>query len=859
MVILRWKTLTLLVLVIMTAVSSTAQAEIIDLTGRSVLQNGFEVRLMPGDSTSLVAGLVLVRTGYASESQSESGYSHLLEHLVFAGTANRTADSIQEEIKDMGGYINGFTRDDYTGYLFVGQADHLGRYLDILDDMLFHSTIREESLKEAEDVVVEEINRFRSRPEAREEALFQSLLYGGSSYAKTGLGNETTVRSAGRDDILGFYRRSYRPNNMILLLAGGFDPTAALRAVGESFGREERGGTRVRVLKPPPFLSARTYSLASDMPDVRVRIGFAGPDPRSADAETMELFGALLGGTDGVLDQALKDAGMQPVSVSANLLLNEGFSRFVISAVLPAGSDPAAVQMVLSEAVSAALSLKDLDDRLDRTRDSLAAEETLEREKIHYYLMDKASWVVAGYPGQGFSPGRWDGLTSEDLVHTAREYLINAPYVALQTMPGSARQELAGQREPVRAEDTLNNGLRIIAEQRPGSPVFALHVMTRQRSALEPAGKMGIADFLHRLLPMGTYNRSREQIDSTLRQSGISLTTAGDPTVPFGDFYTSRLYSYLRVECLEEKARTAVSLLSDMMLNPLLKEKAVEEVRARVLGFIAYNSSSPERLASGMLAKSLYSPVLPGGVYGTRDSIAGITRKDLQEFHSSYFTGRNLIVSVVSGMPPGQSIALVKEFFADFPAGEKIETSPLRLTQENQVLEAQLGKPQGALAMGAVTGDFDPSDGPVLAVVSSLLNTRVYRELREREGLAYSAGAFLGNVENRVVFTLSMGTSPDKLQRARDSALRLIDEARTSEVTREEITREVNGLVGRLQMRMLSSINRAYYLGVAVRLNLTHTFGEGYRKILLSLTPEEVQQAARRYLPESRLVQVLVR
>ena len=108
------------------------------------------------------------------------------------------------------------------------------------------------------------------------------------------------------------------------------------------------------------------------------------------------------------------------------------------------------------------------------------------------------------------------------------------------------------------------------------------------------------------------------------------------------------------------------------------------------------------------------------------------------------------------------------------------------------------------------------------------------------------------------MFTLSMGTSPEKIERGRAGIREQIEAARAARVTPEEMQREINGLVGRLQMRMLSSINRAYYLGVATRQGLTHTFGENYRQRLLALTPEDVERVTRKYLPEGNLIEIVI-
>ena len=104
-----------------------------------------------------------------------------------------------------------------------------------------------------------------------------------------------------------------------------------------------------------------------------------------------------------------------------------------------------------------------------------------------------------------------------------------------------------------------------------------------------------------------------------------------------------------------------------------------------------------------------------------------------------------------------------------------------------------------------------------MTVVNGLLNERLVRELREKEGLAYSVGASLGVVEGSAVLTVSMGTAPEKIEQAREGIRREIANLRTMEVTADDVARRVNAVTGRLQMRMLSSLNRAFYLGLAER------------------------------------------
>ena len=860
---MRWAVISTVIIAALTVQAQTGGAIPApnDISGYHVLNNGLEIQLLPGQTTPMVATLVLVKTGYASEGTTNSGYTHLLEHLIFAGTQNRAGkEVIFQEVQDLGGYLNGYTRDDYAGYLIVGHRDHLKQQLELLSDILFNSTLSEQAVSEAREVVLEEILRQDSVPGARVDKVFQSLLYADSSYERTGLGNRLTVSGVTRNEIIDHYRKTFQPNNMILFMAGGFSPESALQNIESTFGQAAAGPQTTEARPAPPVAGQRVNLIRTELPDVRIKVGFTGPDPKSPDAEALELLAAVLSGPEGLLERALEGAGMTPRSVSAYLSVNRGFSRLVLSATLPGGSDPQGALQVLLDTVPAVLDIGLPPEQVNQARDALVAGEIMSREKIHYYLMGKAPWALAGALGQAFSLGRWDHLTPGDLARAGRAYLVSRPYTALLALPGLQSEELPGEETAAnRAVATLDNGLVVVAEQRSGSEVFALHLMTRHRSSLEPEGKAGIAGLLFRMLPEGTFEKNRDQIQEQFRKLGVNFSTAGNPTAPFGDFYTSRTYSYTRMECTLDKTGAAVRLFADIFSNPLLAEDSLEEVRSRVLDYITFKKASPGSVASASLAGELYGGVLAPDVLGTTESVASISREDLQEFYRSYITGRNIIISVVSGLPPEDAIDLVESALASLPAGERQPEPILPLTEESSLLETYLGKPQGALASGSITSDVNQDDAPAMTIVAGLLNHRLGKEVREKRGLAYSVGSSLGTVYGRSVFTLSMGTAPEKMERARQSVREQIDTVRQMKVAPEELERRVNAVTGRLQMRMMSSINRAYYLGLAQRSGLDHTFGEDYRKILLALTPEDVQIAARRYLPEDALIESVVK
>jgi hypothetical protein len=99
--------------------------EVLPASQHFILENGLEVVLLENRSSPMVGSLALVKVGSVRESVGTGGLCHLLEHLVFEGTSRRTQREIFREVHSWGGYLNGFTREDYTGYIVMAPPEHL--------------------------------------------------------------------------------------------------------------------------------------------------------------------------------------------------------------------------------------------------------------------------------------------------------------------------------------------------------------------------------------------------------------------------------------------------------------------------------------------------------------------------------------------------------------------------------------------------------------------------------------------------------------------------------------------------------------------------------------------------------------
>jgi zinc protease len=246
-------------------------------------------------------------------------------------------------------------------------------------------------------------------------------------------------------------------------------------------------------------------------------------------------------------------------------------------------------------------------------------------------------------------------------------------------------------------------------------------------------------------------------------------------------------------------------------------------------------------------------------IYGTDPSLAGLRREQLLALRERYLGAANLIVSIVSGLPADQAVIAAREALGRLPAGGLAPNAPsLPVTRGIREVREHLGKPQAQVLLGKVLPPVEGRERFALEIAGSFLSAKLFATLREKEGLVYSLDAGVSFPQGGTLLLIGMGTALQNIERAKAGILRELKAVVETPPTKEEVDRRANGLAGRLTMRMLSSINRAFYLGAGEFRGLTHGFGDAYREGLRSVTPEEVAEALRKHFTLDNYVLAIV-
>ncbi|MDR0595929.1 MAG: insulinase family protein [Clostridiales Family XIII bacterium] len=280
--------------------------------------------------------------------EAPAGISHLIEHMLFKGTESRSAKEIAEEVDSMGGLINAFTGKEATCYYIKTLSEHLGESIDLLGDMVLHSSIDEGELAKEKNVVFEEMNMIEDSPEDLGHDLLDEAVFAGSPLGNRIIGYKETVGSVGRAEIFDYTAKRYAAGNIVISVAGNFDEGKLATRVESAFGEASGGrGSRAAQSSPhtPTFLSR-----AKDIEQSHIFLGRRGVGLEADDYYAFTLFNSILGGSmSSRLFQKIREEKGLAYSVYSMSNSFVGDGEFMIYAGVGDGNERVTVDAIREE------------------------------------------------------------------------------------------------------------------------------------------------------------------------------------------------------------------------------------------------------------------------------------------------------------------------------------------------------------------------------------------------------------------------------------------------------------------------------------------------------------------------------
>ena len=261
----------------------------------SQLNNGLQIvtDTMPGVET--VALGLWFKVGARYEKPEHSGMAHFLEHLLFKGTARRSAFAISEEIEAKGGYLNAYTSRESTAFYARMLSKDTALGMDVLADILQFSALNDEDIERERAVILQEIAQAEDAPDDVVFTDFQAQAFAGQGLGQSVLGSQQTVGRIDRAAALDFWRYHYRPDKAILVASGGVDHDDIARQAEALFwpDRAQRGP---REMPPAALYTGGVRLRERALEQVHTVLGFEGAPVTEARYFASAVLATLLGG-----------------------------------------------------------------------------------------------------------------------------------------------------------------------------------------------------------------------------------------------------------------------------------------------------------------------------------------------------------------------------------------------------------------------------------------------------------------------------------------------------------------------------------------------------------------------------------
>jgi len=348
-----------------------------DDTHLATLANGLRVLVIRMPRRLTVDLSVFVHTGSQHEAPRDNGISHMVEHMAFKGTAERSCQRINLDAESLGAMVNAHTDKDHSAFHMVGLARDAVALLQMLADIVQHGSFPADELERERQVILHEYVEDEDDPLSVAFRLFDKLSWGNHPLAQPVIGQRRHIERFSRDELRAYVQRHYSAANTVVAVAGDVDPRAIVRAAEAAFGAMPRGRDN-RVEAPAWQGGVRTRALAG-CPQTHVVLGFALPSLAGAHQAGM-VAAALLGEgmSSPLMDQLRERRGLvYYAACSADVLELAG--QFVIEA----STSPQHLQPFFAEVVRLLLEHAQAVDAaaLQRARQQIAVRHLRDLEK----------------------------------------------------------------------------------------------------------------------------------------------------------------------------------------------------------------------------------------------------------------------------------------------------------------------------------------------------------------------------------------------------------------------------------------------------------------------------------------------
>ena len=408
------------------------------------------------------------------------------------------------------------------------------------------------------------------------------------------------------------------------------------------------------------------------------------------------------------------------------------------------------------------------------------------------------------------------------------------------------------------ARTVLPSGLRIVTEEERSVRSAAFGIWVNVGSRDETVSTAGASHFLEHLLFKGTKRRSSLEISSAIEAVGGETNA-----------FTSKEYTCFYARVIDKDLPLAVDVISDLITSSVVKADDVDAERKVVLEEIAMRDDDPSDLIHDLFLERYYGDTPLGRpILGTVESIKGMDRSTVVNYYQKRYQPEDLVVAVAGNIKHKSVVAMVedalsKDDFLDQPKKNyKVRSSPkIKVPGKGKVILLDRKTEQAHIVYGVPGVARDDKRRFALSILSSALgggmSSRLFQEIREKRGLAYSTYAYSQQFAGSGVLSFYVGCKPEKAEESIKIIQSILHDVADNGLTQEEISRAKGAVSGSLVLSQEDTGSRMSRIGKS---ELVYGQVMSFDQILQEIadvTPEQIKEIARQSLPISPTLAVV--
>ena len=818
------------------------------------LPNGQTVIVYEIHNNPIVTIDTWIKTGSINETDANNGVAHFLEHLFFKGTKAHPTGEMDRILESKGAVINAATSKDFTHYYITIPSEYFDTAMDLHSDMLLNPQIPRKELEQERKVVLEEISKDENNPSRKVYDNLNDMMYTTHPYKRKVIGSENIIGTIRREEILDYFNKFYAPSNMVTIVVGDVDTAKAIEKISKCFAQEYRKPIKTHFKSENQLQNQKRKVDYTDAQSGYLMMGFRGVNINNNDTYALDVLAEILGGgKSSRLYRDIKEKKDLAYSISASNGSYKDDGIFYISAnYVPSNLEK--LEKSIFEEIKNIQKYGITEEELERAKNIIIQDTYYSRESTSN-ISSELGYIYALTNNSQIYDNYVENIKKVTInqVNAAADKFLGANKAAISVvLPKSmekkeTKAEIKHTATKISEHNgttkySIDNGATLLINENKNNDIIAISIIAKGGEFLETIP--GEGTLVAETMLKGTKKYSSQELAQILDENGIQISPS-----------CSEDYFIINVQTTTRQLDKTLEILDEIVNNSNFDDYELEKKRSELLSKIKQTRDLPMNIA----LENFKTAIFEGSVYSNSNkilekSLPSIERKNVLDYYNKILNSKNVIISVNGNVDTEKMISAFGSIIPNKNL-DKVDFSKFKVTKLNspKIISQKINNLETSwLFLGwQASGVENKKDFVTLKVINTILgsgmSSRLFRNLREQDGLAYQLGSSYSPKMLGGIFLTYIGTNPNSLDYSKKKMFEEMNRLKIEFVSDRELQDAKDRLKGGFIIAMETNSEKASNIGLFEAFGFGYDFLNTYTKMIDEVTASDIIRVANKY------------